>query len=306
LDDWFVMIFEPDKADNLDDEATWYKANPNLGVSINLETFRSQYKNARDSVSAWKNFKEKNLNVWVHQTVEAWIPEKVILDRFKPMDLEDYRGKQCIMAFDLSSKNDLTALAIAFPGTPGVVFFRFWIPEDTLNDRMVNENPSYAEWVENGSVLTIPGSRIDDDNVFQEIMKLTQEYELDVLKIRYDRWKAQDLVKKLEAEGFIYEDFMQFPRHFGPAILATEDALFKGGLVLEDNPLAKMCLYYAQIKLDSVKNPTLVKPSVGAKRKRIDGAVVLVMAWGSLAAMLDVSGNIKDESGLFSSGEIFF
>lgn len=305
-DDWLVMLFEPDKEDNLDDERTWYKSNPNLGVSIQLETFRSQYKNARDSVSAWKNFKEKNLNVWVHQTVEAWISEDVLLDRFQELDFEDYRGRECVMAFDLSAKNDLTALAVAFPGSPSAVFFRFWIPEDTLNERMLKENPNYGEWVDAGMVKTIPGGRIDDDAVYQEIETLCAEYEIKPIVIRYDRWKAQDLVKKLEAAGYNYEDFMQFPRHFGPAILATEEALYKKSLVLENNPLARMCLYYAQIKLDSVKNPMLVKPNVGAFRKRIDGAVVLVMAYGTLSGMLDAEGNIAEDGGVFASGNFVF
>ena len=45
-DSLFAHIFEPDLDDPEDNEATWRKVHPHLGVTVNMEFYRQEYKNA--------------------------------------------------------------------------------------------------------------------------------------------------------------------------------------------------------------------------------------------------------------------
>lgn len=63
-DSAFVYIAELDPEDDPFEESAWIKANPNLGVSVNLDYLRAQAKEARQKPRARNNFLVKHCNVW--------------------------------------------------------------------------------------------------------------------------------------------------------------------------------------------------------------------------------------------------
>ena len=82
-DTWFGMIFTLDgeriergrkiPADSWKDERTWIKANPNLGVSVNIEDLRRLAQKAKESPASVANFRRKRMNEDVG-TSSLWLP----------------------------------------------------------------------------------------------------------------------------------------------------------------------------------------------------------------------------------------
>ncbi|WP_460473549.1 terminase TerL endonuclease subunit [Emticicia fontis] len=50
-DSIFVLIFAPDENDDMFEPATWYKGNPNLGVTIPVKDFKEDLKRPERDLS---------------------------------------------------------------------------------------------------------------------------------------------------------------------------------------------------------------------------------------------------------------
>ena len=152
-DTWFTFIAELDEGDDWQDEHTWAKANPNLGISVKLDDLRRKANEAKNRPAALNNFLCKHLNKWVQQ-VERWIAiEKWDACRADG-DLSELVGRECYGGLDLSSKIDISAFALIFPLGDGV--FRqlswYWIPEESLLEREHHDRVPYSVWRDAGWV----------------------------------------------------------------------------------------------------------------------------------------------------------
>src|SRR5690606_32575398 len=131
--------------DDWQDEATWRKANPNLGVSKKLDTMRSNARRARQMPRLENHFRNYHLNIWTEQAVR-WLPMDAVDDDGKAFGwehctgpvawkaLEDkLKGKRCFGGLDLSAVSDLTGLVWWFPVQDGLdtpaVLARFFKPQ---------------------------------------------------------------------------------------------------------------------------------------------------------------------------------
>ena len=75
-DSMFVFIACIDEKDNWADERNWYKANPNLGVSVKLDGLRESAQKAEQDPTALNSFLRKHLNVWTSQDTRWMPPDK--------------------------------------------------------------------------------------------------------------------------------------------------------------------------------------------------------------------------------------
>ena len=113
---FFAIIFTVDEKDkeNWMDPSTWEKANPNLGVSVDIEQLKSTCTMAMASPSSQNAFKTKHLNIWVN-TGGAWM-DMVRFEKCKrgELKLEDFEGRECFLIVDLATKIDLAVKALLF------------------------------------------------------------------------------------------------------------------------------------------------------------------------------------------------
>jgi phage terminase large subunit-like protein len=113
-DSHFGIIFTIDEGDDWTAEASWIKANPNWGVSIDPVTFAANAAKAMQMPAAASNFKTKHLDVWVNAD-QAWM-EMRTWDQCADPGLSDvdFEGTPCIVGNDLASKVDIAARAKVF------------------------------------------------------------------------------------------------------------------------------------------------------------------------------------------------
>ena len=199
------------------------------------------------------------------------------------VDAEHLKGRRCFGGLDLSASRDLTALVLVFEDDDGSydALPFFWLPEDGLREREDTDRVPYVRWRDEGYLLTCPGKTIDPEIVAARIAELHGEYDIEALA--YDRWRIEDLRRKLDAIG---SDVPLTPHGQGfkdmsPSIDAMERIVFEAKLRHGGHPLLTWCASNAKTSTDPAGNRKLDKQkSTG----RIDGLVALTMALGRAAS----------------------
>jgi phage terminase large subunit-like protein len=274
------MVFQPDANDDLNNPSTWEKVNPNWGVSLKPKEVHSQYNQNKLSISLLQQWQNFCLNHWT-KTKSGWLSNIAIEGVLVNDTLQDYYGGKVVISFDLSITTDLTAFSflVEVEGKKPCLFTKGYIPEKSLNERLRLENPLYLDWVEQGIVATIPGQVIDDDFLYNDVINIISQYNLEVVSIAHDLYRAKNLVQLFTNDGF---DVIAIPQNFsgiGVGLNELENAILKQSINIENNPLLLWCLSNTELLTDKNGNRKPVKPVVGRDRVRIDATISSIMAY---------------------------
>ena len=270
-----VIYGTPDDADwGL--EENWYKANPSLGHTIDIEKVRSAYQSARENPAEENLFRQLRLNQWVKQSVR-WMPMHAWDECAFTVDPELLRGRICYGGLDLSSTTDVTAFVLVFPpkddGEKFVVLPFFWIPEDNIATRVRRDHVPYDIWQQQGYLKTTEGNVVHYGFIETFIEELNTRYH--IKEIAFDRWGAVQMVQNLEGMGFTVVPFGQGYKDMSPASkelmkLTLEKKLAHGG-----HPVLRWMMDNVYVRTDPAGN---IKPDKEKSTERIDGAVAMIMA----------------------------
>ena len=300
-DTWFGMIYGLDEGDALEDEATWIKANPNLGVSKKWDDMRRKAARAREMPSALNAFLRLELDVWT-QAETKWIPRQHWNQCVQAVDAEGLRGRSCYAGLDLSSNTDVSALVLVFPPQSDEdayqVVSRFWIPEEAMVERSRRDRVPYPAWVRQGFIKATPGNVIDYDFILAEIDELAQAY--DILELAFDRWGATKIQTDLMEKGG--EDWLvQFGQGYvsmSPPMKELERLILEHKLAHGNNPVLTWMADNLVVRQDPAGN---LKPDKEKSTERIDGMVALVMALDRALRHEAPKKSVYEERGLFST-----
>jgi phage terminase large subunit-like protein len=291
-ENYFPVIFEQDKGDDWTDIQTYRKSNPNLGVSIPLEYLEKNLREAKQLPSQISGFRTKNLNAWVQNTADTWIPDSEWMDQ--PKKKIELAGLDCWGAIDLSKINDLTAWTKYFK-IDGFFFalHQFYIPADKVEEKRRTDNHMIPAWVDAGWITATPGASIDYTYIRNDIAEDAKIYKIQM--IAYDRYYISRVEETLETLPVL--DFDQSLKHFAAPTKAWEKDVLDGKII-DNNPVMRWCLSCATVKPDINENYKPMKRKGASSDERIDGVVTSIMAH-SLA-----SAAVKPDSSL-SSDQIF-
>lgn len=302
-DAWHGLIFtldrnpETGKLDDWEDEASWIKANPNLGVSKKITDLRDKAHKAKQMPARLNVFLQKELNIWT-QAASRWIdPDVWRACNHRPVNAERLSGRKCWGGLDLSSRLDLTALVWLFEPENGRVdvFCRFWIPEDNIIERVHRDRVPYDVWLEQGYIEATPGDVVDYDFILARAREDGMQF--DVQELAYDPWKATEVTNKLGLDngaGTLVE-FRQGFFSMNPAMMAFEVALKKKRFNHGGNPV----LTWMADNLVAAKDPAgNLKPDKGASTEKIDGIVAMLMGYDRLVRHVGETESVYEERGI--------
>lgn len=270
------ILYMVDDVEKWNDINELRKANPNLGVSVSVDYMLEEIAIAEGSLSKRAEFLCKYCNVKQNSSL-AWLPAQVVERASgEPIDLEALRGSYCVAGLDLSQTTDLTcACAVIEKNGRLNVLAHFWIPAERIEEATERDGVPYWTYVKRGFLSLSGDNFIDYHDCYDWLVSLLRERELYPLRVGYDRYSAQYLVKDLEASGFICSDVYQGD-NLWPVLQELEGLIKDGKIYIGDNDLLKAHLLNAAIKMSTERGRgRLVKIHPTA---RIDGVAALTDA----------------------------
>lgn len=277
-DDHFLpVLYYAEEDDDWHSEATWRKANPNLGVSIKLAYLRQEYHKALVTPAYENTFRRLHLNQWTEQD-ERWVSVDEWDACTKTLNLDELRGRECFVGLDAASKVDLAALAAIFPfrGDDGrvnrIVSLRWlFCPKETIVRRSKQDRVPYDVWARTGSLIATPGSVIDHTVIRATVHEIASIYQ--IVEIGADPWNAHQLLQDLLTDGFRVIEVPQTMLHVSDATKELEALILSRRLEHEGCPAMRFMFKNIAVDTDGNKN---VKINKEKSSEKVDGPVALV------------------------------
>jgi phage terminase large subunit-like protein len=297
-DSMLVAIYTLDEGDDPFDEAVWPKANPNLGISVNVDFLRQQAEKAKRSPGALAAFLRFRVNVPTAVSTRA-----IDIDEWDQCGAEPVipDGALVYEGLDLASVRDLTALIVVHRGTDDFlnVDCRFWCPEDGIEQRSRVDGVPYADWVRDGYLTATPGNVTDYSYVEAEYGEIAGR--LEVGEVGYDRWNASQLVTDLQAAGANMVAISQTHAGLAAGWRELEKAILEHKLRHGGHPILRWMAGNVEVETDSAGNQ---RPSKARSSERIDGIVGLTMAIGRVIVHLEEQPSVyeREDRGLLELG----
>ena len=267
------IIYELDDPKEWADEECWYKANPGLGVFKAVSYMRDKVNKAKNNPSSLPNLLSKDFNVRQTST-QSWLKYEELNNESTYENLSD---TYCIGGCDLSSTTDLTCATLICRKKDEIfVKQMYFMPENILNDRVIEDKIPYNIWNKLGLLKTCEGSKVNYHDVTNWFIEQVEKYELRPLWVGYDSWNAQYWCEEMKDYGFDMVEVRQGPKTFSTPMKQLKADLIDKKINYNNNPILKWCLSNIQIKMDDNEN---IRPVKGKSRARIDGAVSLLDAY---------------------------
>lgn len=288
---FYPVVYGLKEDEDWHDEKNWYKANPSLGHTIDIEKVRDAYRKALETPADEMMFRQLRLNQWVKNSVR-WMR----MDKWDAcaadIKIEALRGRPCYGGLDLSSTSDLTAFVLVFPpedeGEGYTVLPWFWLPEEQMKLRVQRDHVPYDQWAGQGFINLTEGDVVHYGAVKQRILEICEMF--DVQEIAVDRWNATMMIQELEDEGLNVVRFGQGYRDMSPPTKELMRLVLRGEIRHTGHPVLRWCMDNAYVRTDPAGNQKIDKEK---STEKVDGAVAMVM--GLARAIAGAGGSVYDD-----------
>lgn len=262
------------------DERTWMKSNPTLGIVKRYDYLREQVDAARRSKADRMFTLSKDFNFKVSNS-EAWLMNE-ILEYSKVFNLEEFRGKICLGGVDLAETTDMcSAKVILFKHDDQTKYIHqmYWIPESKL--KMSDDSESgakYTEWAKKGLIRIVEGNEVDVSKVADWFAELYKNYGIRLYKCGYDQRFAKEFLKRMDEYGFETEMIYQNRFVLSSPMRLVEADLRDQSIAYNDNEIDRWCLQNTSVQVWDTGHIMPIKIK-GQASRRIDGTLSLIMCY---------------------------
>ncbi|MBP5598367.1 MAG: terminase [Pseudobutyrivibrio sp.] len=179
----------------------WLKANPNLGKTVSYETYLQDVERAENNPAARNDIIAKRFNIPMEGYTYFFT-----YDEIQPHKHRDFWDMPCAMGADLSQGDDFCAFTFLFPLKRGEfgVKTRSYITERTLNQLPYSMRLKYDEFIQEDSLMIMPGTVLDMMEVFDDLDQYIITKGYDVRAFGYDPYNAKDFVARWATENGPY------------------------------------------------------------------------------------------------------
>lgn len=285
--------------DDWTSEDTWYKANPNLGVSVSLDYLRGECKKAKEDPAFENTFKRLHLNIRTEQA-ERIISMAAWDQCAGQIDWSEFDGRPCWAGLDIGAIRDFVDLIVLFGdqvGDPVTVEYEdikgekqewkfvrrdywlrhyCWLPEDPVR-RDPRMESQIAAWSRKGYIIRTPGNVVDYDQVGADIARIIRPYGLQQLAIDQGfqgMQITQDLQKMFSEDRVVA--FRQGILSMAAPFRELMQLLMSGRIHHDNNPV----LRWMASNVAAESRGGLTKPSKDKSTEKIDGITAATMAIG--------------------------
>lgn len=260
-----------------DNEKSWYKSNPTLGIVKRWDYLREQVDAARRSKADRMFTLSKDFNFKVSNS-EAWLTSEN-LAYSRVFNLDNFRNSICLGGVDLAETTDMCSAKILMmkPGDKTKYIYQmYWIPESKLENADDKEaGAKYSEWARDGLLKIHEGNEVDVTKIADWYADLYKEYGIRLFMCGYDQRFAKEFLKRMDEYGFDYEMILQNRYVLSNPMRLVEADIKDESINYNDNPIDKWCLENTSVQVFDTGHIMPVKIKGQAARK-IDGTASLI------------------------------
>lgn len=272
-DTFFAMVYRLDEEDEEDifDEDNWIKANPNLGISVDIDNFRAKAKKAKSNPEDANNFKIKHLNMYMDSLNQLFNVLKWKKCYEHDLSLDDFKGEKCYVGIDLASKIDITSICYMFKDEN--YYYPFWknfIPEKRLQDA---KNRNYLKYVDEGDLIVLPGEVVNIPHIEEIILEDARKFSF--LDVFYDPWSATEMSLRLSAQRIEMVEFRMNTSNLSEPTKKYQANIIADKFRHNSGEMLEWCTANVVGKYDAVGN---VFPRKEHESMKIDPKIAGIMA----------------------------
>ena len=193
-----IWWYRLDSLDEVGEPDKWMKANPNLGKTVSYETYQLDVDRAEKAPATRNDILAKRFGIPMEGYTYFFTYEETLKHRKR-----DYWQMPCALGADLSQGDDFCAFTFLFPLSGGAfgIKTRNYISERTLMKLQPAMRAKYDEFIQEGSLIVMPGTVLDMMQVYDELDNHIIERDYDVRCFGFDPYNARDFVDRWEKEN---------------------------------------------------------------------------------------------------------
>lgn len=271
-----IFYYRLDDIDEVNDPDMWIKANPNLGITVTYETYQEEKKRAESVPAARNDILAKRFGIPMEGYTYFFTYEETL-----PHRQREFWQLPCSMGCDMSQGDDFCAFTFLFPLGSGERFgikTRSYISERTLNMLPGGLRQKYEEFIDEGSLIIMPGSILDMMLVYDDLDSYINSHaSYDVRCVGYDPYNAKEFIERWVSENgqFGVEKVLQGARTESVP-LGELKTLSEDRKLLFDESLMSFTMGNCITIEDTNGNRKLLKKR---REEKIDNVAALLDAW---------------------------
>ena len=192
---WWYCLDSVDEVANPD---MWRKANPNLGQTVTYEVYQLDVERAEKAPATRNDILAKRFGIPMEGYTYYFTYEETL-----PHRRRDFWSMPCSLGADLSQGDDFCSFTFLFPLSNDQfgVKTRNYITEMTLNKLPSAMRMKYEEFMNEGSLIVMPGTVLDMMEVYEDLDAHIIERQYDVRCFGFDPYNAKEFVARWESEN---------------------------------------------------------------------------------------------------------
>ena len=193
-----IWYYKLDDIEEVSRPEMWVKANPNLGKTVSYETYQLDVERAENAPATRNDILAKRFGIPMEGYTYYFTYEETI-----PHKKRSYWSLPCALGADLSQGDDFCAFTFMFPLRDGAfgIKTRNYITELTLKKLPTAMRVKYNEFMDEGSLIVMPGTVLDMMQVYEDLDNHIAECGYDVRCFGFDPYNAKEFVEKWASEN---------------------------------------------------------------------------------------------------------
>jgi phage terminase large subunit-like protein len=193
-----IWWYKLDDIQEVSNPAMWIKANPNLGKTVQYDTYQLDVERAENAPAARNDILAKRFGIPMEGYTYYFTYDETL-----PHPQRDFWNMPCALGADLSLGDDFCAFTFLFPLQSGCfgVKARSYITSLTYHKLPSAMRQKYDEFIQEGTLIVIEGAVLDMLDIYDDIDKHIIDRQYDVRCFGYDPYNARAFVERWEQEN---------------------------------------------------------------------------------------------------------
>lgn len=193
-----IWWYRLDDIKEINDPSKWIKANPNIGKTVSYEVYQQEVERAENAPATRNDILAKRFGIPMEGYTYYFTYEETI-----PHKRHEFYDMPCSGGGDLSQGGDFCAFTFLFPLSDESfgVKCRSYISDLTYQKLPLAMKQKYDEFISEGSLVVLPGTIINTEDVYDDLMKWLDDNHYDCRTFGYDPYNARDFIERWCSEN---------------------------------------------------------------------------------------------------------